>query len=411
MDGLSNAASILAVVELSAKVVSLCYQYSVAVKDAKMDIERLQKKVTDIKNVLGEVQRLLDKQDKSQLSSTRKLLDSLKECSQHLQGLKAQLEPGGARKAMQRVGLRSLKWPFTSKQVEKIVASLEQYQCTFGLALQVDQTGLVLGIDQKLNRVNQKTDTLLSKINIVKMPIATGASFDSHEDEHKSRCLHNTRVELLDQIIRWTKDHNGKPIFWLNGMAGTGKSTIARTVAQLSANQQLLGASFFFKRGEGERGNATRFFTTIATELMIRVPEIRPHIRWAIDDDPGIYQKALKDQFEKLLFQPLSKVVLLQPLELVVVVDALDECERDDDIRAILQLLSRAKGLKPVSLRIFVTSRPELHVRLGFKQMPDGTYEDLILHEVSRETIEHDIRVYFEHELTRTRQERSLPLD
>ena len=140
MDGLAGASSVIAVVDISAKVASLCFQYSVAVKDAKRDIERLQKKVTDIKNVLVEVGRLLDKGDKSQLSTTRKLLDSLEECYQQLQGLKAQLEPGGSRKAMQRVGLRALKWPFTSKQVEKIVATLEQYEDTFSLALQVDQT-------------------------------------------------------------------------------------------------------------------------------------------------------------------------------------------------------------------------------------------------------------------------------
>jgi len=140
MDGLSGAASVIAVVDMSTKVASLCFQYSVAVKDAKGDIERLQKKVTDIKTVVQEVQKLLDKQDKSQLFTTRKLLNSIEECHQQLQRLKAQLEPGRGRKAMQRVGFRSLKWPFTSKQVEKMVVSLEQYEHTFSLALQVDQT-------------------------------------------------------------------------------------------------------------------------------------------------------------------------------------------------------------------------------------------------------------------------------
>ncbi|KAF2175652.1 hypothetical protein K469DRAFT_609959 [Zopfia rhizophila CBS 207.26] len=408
MDGLSGAASIIAVVDMSAKVASLCFQYSVAVKDAKRDIERLQKKVTDIKNVLEEVRKLLDKQDKSQLSTTRKLLDSLEECHQQLQGLKTQLEPGRGRKAMQRVGFRALKWPFTSKQVENIVASLKQYEHTFGLALQVDQTGLILSVDQKLNLVDKKTDTLLLRIDVARLPTVNGASFDSHMEEHNSTCLPNTRTELLHHIQGWVNDKNGKPIFWLNGAAGTGKSTIARTIARTFTDQRQLGASFFFKRGEGERGNATRFFTTITTQLAVHVSEIGPGIKKAVDADPAISKKALKDQFEKLILQPLSEVAHLLTLVLLIVIDALDECERDSDIRAILQLLSRTKDLKPVSLRVFVTSRPELHIRLGFKQMPDGTYEDLILHEVSRETIERDIRVYLEHELTRTREERSL---
>jgi hypothetical protein len=75
------------------------------------------------------------------------------------------------------------------------------------------------------------------KLDLAKLPIAEGASFDSHMEEHNARCLHNTHAELLYHIREWVKDKNGKPIFWLSGMAGTGKSTIARTVAQSFANQ------------------------------------------------------------------------------------------------------------------------------------------------------------------------------
>ena len=155
MDGLSGAASVIAVVDISAKVASLCFQYSVAVKDAKRDIGRLQKKVTDIKNVLEKLRQLLDEQDESRLSTTRTLAQakqsptaslpgSLQRCLQELTELEAtlqaKLEPSGRRKAMRRFGFRALKWPLTSKEVEKTVQSLEKYGHTFSLALQVDQT-------------------------------------------------------------------------------------------------------------------------------------------------------------------------------------------------------------------------------------------------------------------------------
>jgi hypothetical protein len=230
-------------------------------------------------------------------------------------------------------------------------------------------------------------------------------------EEHNSKCLPNTRTELLGHIQGWANDKNGKAIFWLNGAAGTGKSTIARTVARIFAGQQQLGASFFFKKGEGERGKASRFFTTIATQLAIRVPDLEPGIKKSIDADSAIGEKALKDQFEKLILQPLSEMVHLPPSVLFVVIDALDECEGDSDIRTILRLFSRTRELEPVSLRILVTSRPELHIRLGFKQMPNGTFEDLVLHEVAKETVQHDIRVYLEHELEQIKQQRSLALD
>jgi len=213
---------------------------------------------------------------------------------------------------------------------------------------------------------------------------------------------------LLHHIKGWATDQSGKSVFWLNGAAGTGKSTIARTVARAFADQQLLGASFFFKKGEGERGEAKRFFTTIATQLAIRLSELEPGIKKAIDADPKISEKALKDQFEKLILRPLLEVSNVPAQALIVVIDALDECERDNDIRTILQLLSQMKDHKLVSLRVFVTSRPELHIRLGFKQMHNGTYEDLLLHEVAEKTIQHDIRVYFEHELGQIQKQRSL---
>ena len=264
------------------------------------------------------------------------------------------------------------------------------------------------GRQKALNRLRRE----IKDNNLIQLPIAKGASFDSHMEEHNARCLPNTRTELLHHIREWAKDRNGKPIFWLNGMAGTGKSTIARTVAQSFADEGQLGASFFFKKGEGNRGNASRFFTTIAKDLIAYMPGLILGIRKAIDANPTISEKALKDQFEKLILQPLleSKQAPPHALGLIVVIDALDECEQEEDVRAILHLLSRTKDISPVSLRVFITSRPELPMRLGFKQMSDGTYQDLILHEVPKETIRHDITLFYEHELGEIREQRSLSL-
>jgi hypothetical protein len=140
MDGLSGAASVIAVIDLSAKITALCFQYSIAVKDAKNDIERIQKKVDDIKHIVESIKNLLDGPHKAQLSTTHGLFKPLKQCLQQLELLKQQLEPGNTRKAMSRFGVRALKWPFTSKQVENTVSSLEGYERSFTLALQVDQT-------------------------------------------------------------------------------------------------------------------------------------------------------------------------------------------------------------------------------------------------------------------------------
>jgi len=140
MDGLSGVASVIAVIDIAAKIASLCLEYSVAVKDAKDDIERVQRKVSDITHVLEKIKKLLDARDKAQLSTTHDLLKSLGKCLQELEDLKVKLEPRKTRKAMSRFGIRALKWPFTNKQMERVISSLQGYENTFTLALQVDQT-------------------------------------------------------------------------------------------------------------------------------------------------------------------------------------------------------------------------------------------------------------------------------
>jgi pantothenate kinase-related protein Tda10 len=63
-------------------------------------------------------------------------------------------------------------------------------------------------------------------------------------------CHPATRVALLRQIQDWAQQPQSKSIFWLNGAAGTGKSTISRTFAEWLTGQDHtgvvgLGASIF----------------------------------------------------------------------------------------------------------------------------------------------------------------------
>jgi hypothetical protein len=243
------------------------------------------------------------------------------------------------------------------------------------------------------------------EIDLEKIPSAQGAAFDAYTDELNVRCHPGTRIDLLHQIREWAEDSKGKCIFWLNGMAGTGKSTISRTVAQSFANNGQLGASFFFKRGEGERGNATRFFTTITAQLKRTVPQLIPHIRSAIDEQPEIGAKSLEEQFERLIFRPLLQLDQVSISPLVLVVDALDECNGDRNIREILRLLAQMRELTTTHVRVFLTSRPELPIRLGFKKMSPDAHKDIALQEIPLATIEHDISVFLKDELAKIKSD------
>jgi hypothetical protein len=193
-------------------------------------------------------------------------------------------------------------------------------------------------------------------------------------------------------------------------MAGTGKSTISRTVASRLKAKKSLAASFFFKRGEEDRGNAKRLFPTLAEQLVTNIPQLVPNIRKAIEDDPNISEKALKEQFEKLILQPLLGMDQDRTAYMVIVIDALDECEWEHDIRTLLKLLPRVQKSMSLQLRFLLTSRPEFPIRLGFRGLTDD-HQDLVLHEIPKPIIKHDISLYFEDKFFQLRLERSLPSD
>ncbi|KAJ5370787.1 uncharacterized protein N7496_006879 [Penicillium cataractarum] len=244
-----------------------------------------------------------------------------------------------------------------------------------------------------------------------KLPVAHEAEFDSYKDQHEEECLPGTRTELLSKIQEWAISPEGKCMFWLSGVAGTGKSTICRTVARRLKQDRLLAATFFFKRGEGDRGNATKFFTTVSRRIAKSTPELRLLIQNALSEDTDIATRSLKHQFDTLLLQPIQELRKSNshiPTR-VIVIDALDECDPDDDIQVILQLLPQLR--EALSLRIFLTSRPELPIRLGFSEMSDDAYQNLVLHQIPETVIAHDITLFLDHRLLKIRKNQSLPND
>ncbi|KAL6790941.1 putative wd40 protein [Trichoderma sp. SZMC 28012] len=269
---------------------------------------------------------------------------------------------------------------------------------------------ILLSLTDHMSELTYNTDKIAHKLDLAKLSIAEGAEYGSYADQHEDECLQGTRTKILHDIEEWATTLSSKCIFWLNGMAGTGKSTISRTVARLFQAKQLLGASFFFKKGEVDRGNATRFFSTIASQLQIRIPGMGDELRKVIDSEPQISTKSLKEQFERLILEPISclKAANSQPSFLVVIIDALDECDNEKDIQVLLNLIPQLQACSSMHFRVFITSRPDLPIRLGFENMKENDYQDLILHQIPEADIERDIRFFLKYRLDEIRKSRML---
>ena len=244
------------------------------------------------------------------------------------------------------------------------------------------------------------------------LPTAPSAAFNSRENEYGQTCYDDTRTELLRDIMSWTAGSDDRCIFWLKGIAGTGKSTIARTIASVFDAQGNLGGSFFFSKNGGDANHADKLITTFASQLATKFPSLRNHICEAIVERRDISQKALRVQWHHLIMGPLSKLDReTSPSNIVIVVDALDECDSDRDIRIILSLFRLANALRNIRLRIFVTSRPDIPIRRGFLEVPKEERQDIILQDIPTELIERDLKIFFQQRFNSIREERGLPLE
>lgn len=211
----------------------------------------------------------------------------------------------------------------------------------------------------------------------------------------------------MQQLQDWGVQHQ-RPIFWLSGMAGTGKSTIARTLALNLSKRNSLGGSFFFSRASGSSNNAANFVSTLAYELANKSQQFKDRICEAISRSSDVLRQGLRNQWEEFIIGPLSKTKLIPRPTMTFVIDALDECASDDDIKLLLQLLVEVKNLSVIDLGVFVTSRPEITIRHGFEKIPEIIRQNLDLRDIPRQTVEHDLAVFLRGELGRISQEHRL---
>src|SRR6202050_3622709 len=181
------------------------------------------------------------------------------------------------------------------------------------------------------------------------------AAYDSIQGV--SGCMEGTRQEIIGKIFEWIDGGSDKPVCWLNGAAGAGKSAISRTVARLCEESGRLCASFFFFRGAGRRSTITHFISTIAYSMALSIPATRPYVESVLQRDHHILHRSHERQFRNLIIEPIRSVTSPLP-PMVIVIDALDECDDKQRIVEFIDIVARAfqHHQRPLPLRFFFTS-------------------------------------------------------
>jgi hypothetical protein len=212
-------------------------------------------------------------------------------------------------------------------------------------------------------------------------------------------CLSGTRVKLLQEIDLWLQAGSaGAIVFWLNGLAGTGKSTVARTVCESLGGH--LGAAFFISRNSLERRTSVRVLNSLVYQLACHDDKMRSCICAALRADPDLAGASLTKQILSLVVGPLRKRT--DALEqIVLVLDALDECDKENGYEGgqLLPLLVEALIDLP-AVRFFVTSRDEDSIGRMFASIVrkrPGASETVALHNIEKDIVQTDIYAYLSH--------------
>jgi hypothetical protein len=216
-------------------------------------------------------------------------------------------------------------------------------------------------------------------------------------------CMKGTRREILSELENWLNDEQEKRVFWLNGLAGTGKSAIAQTFAEMSFAAGKLGASFFCSRDFDERSSLRSIFPTLAFQLAHRYQPFRDELLPVLLASHDVGRESLCSQMEKLIVRPFQAT----RTPTLVIIDALDECQDEEPASAILSVLSRYVDNIP-SVKFLITGRPEPRIRSGFRLASLRPITEVLkLHEVDRSSVDRDIRLFFKTELIEIAKARS----
>ncbi|KAF7974196.1 hypothetical protein HWV62_13245 [Athelia sp. TMB] len=222
-----------------------------------------------------------------------------------------------------------------------------------------------------------------------KLSYADGASWNP-----TLTCLAGTRVSTLAAIHRWLclVDHHN--ILWLKGVAGSGKSALAHTIAQALYQDGFLTSSFFFNRDINTCNTPLLLFTTIARDIARLYPTIAADIGAALEQEPVLASAHISRQFEAFIAGPLRRHPVDQ--QIVVVIDALDEAIRDDLDTDLLAILRDEFAKLPPSFRVLITSRSTRIIEHHLSRKPHIAHHHIDINSAENRA---DIAAYVDAEL------------
>ncbi|KAL7789091.1 ankyrin repeat-containing domain protein [Trichoderma ceciliae] len=406
MDGLSAAASVIAVIQICGSLLDVCRTYYTGVRDARKDITRLRNGINRLEDVLTSITDLADADDSARLAMLQSLVkpnSALTHCRNDLSDLLEKLKCSQDHEGMRRFGWRALTWPLKSKDVDKALADIERHKSLFTLALTADATTLNLTLNKALDGVTEKLDTTFVEVhatrNGVVSTLAVVKAIQSVAKEEKRKTLiknistwlthadpatshqaasrkrQNGTGQWLLNGVRFREWKRSRGSFlWLFGIPGCGKTILASTAIDHVKEECCEGASqalayFYFEFNDPNKQSAQNCLTSVVAQLCASTKEIPTQLE-------DIYERCghgrSPPSVQDLVWVIEAYATLESIGHIYVILDALDECPTasPEDYRA--EMLGAIRAIQRIyrsNIHLLVTSRQEIDIQKCIKPL------------------------------------------
>lgn len=200
-------------------------------------------------------------------------------------------------------------------------------------------------------------------------------------DTPKQACLPGTRTAMIQNILDWVNLPNTEDVsrvFWLRGVAGSGKSALALTVRDHFDSVNLLGSAFFFDKAVADRV-PSKLFSTISRDIADLIPEWRLYLTDVLKHSQAVRTSAaVEEQWSKFVLGPAQKLAQSRTAarRIVIIIDALDEAGNLPTRKIMLSVFKQLCKLPPL-FRVFITSRPEEDIHMAFDTQALVAYKNM----------------------------------
>ncbi|KZP15430.1 hypothetical protein FIBSPDRAFT_81749 [Athelia psychrophila] len=249
----------------------------------------------------------------------------------------------------------TLAFSTASAKIQKIQDQLEELKEAFQLRAVAHIEITALQIEITTFQILERTKDIDMDNILREMPYGMGGRYDSGKG-----CLSGTRTAVLDELHRLINlpDGDGTPrLLVLTGVAGCGKSAIARTMAQHYDGTKRLGSSVFFDQADQQtKCHSSNLLSTVAHDIADLDTRWKTALYEIVKGSHSLRSTSvISDQMASFIIGPAKALSIIGPI--VIVIDALDK-SGDSKGDLIQSFMERASDL-PGNFRILITAPSE----------------------------------------------------